>query len=71
MDIAGIAVFAASGALVASRQQLDIVGFALVAVSPASAAARCGTCCWAVRRSSGCARRGGAVPCWPSVPAPC
>lgn len=32
MDIAGIAVFAASGALVASRKQLDIVGFVLIAV---------------------------------------
>jgi uncharacterized membrane protein YeiH len=31
LDIAGIAVFAASGALVASRKQLDIVGFVLMA----------------------------------------
>jgi uncharacterized membrane protein YeiH len=32
LDLAGIAVFAASGALVASRKQMDVVGFALVAV---------------------------------------
>ena len=31
LDIAGIAVFAASGALVASRKRLDVVGFVLVA----------------------------------------
>ncbi len=31
LDFAGIAVFAASGALVASRKQLDIVGFVLIA----------------------------------------
>jgi uncharacterized membrane protein YeiH len=31
LDLAGIAVFAASGALVASRKQLDIVGFVLIA----------------------------------------
>lgn len=31
LDLAGIAVFAASGALVASRKQLDPVGFVLVA----------------------------------------
>jgi uncharacterized membrane protein YeiH len=31
LDIAGIAVFAASGALVASRKQLDAVGFVLMA----------------------------------------
>jgi uncharacterized membrane protein YeiH len=32
LDLAAIAVFAASGALVASRKQLDVVGFALIAV---------------------------------------
>jgi uncharacterized membrane protein YeiH len=31
LDIAGIAVFAASGALVASRKQMDAVGFVLIA----------------------------------------
>ncbi|MBK1657525.1 trimeric intracellular cation channel family protein [Paracraurococcus ruber] len=31
LDIAGIAVFAASGALVASRKQMDAVGFILIA----------------------------------------
>lgn len=31
MDFAAIAVFAASGALVASRKQLDVVGFVLIA----------------------------------------
>jgi uncharacterized membrane protein YeiH len=31
LDLAGIAVFAASGALVASRKQLDVVGFVLIA----------------------------------------
>ncbi|MDF2780834.1 MAG: hypothetical protein K0S96_638 [Geminicoccaceae bacterium] len=31
LDVAGVAVFAASGALTASRQQMDVVGFALVA----------------------------------------
>ena len=31
LDLAGVAVFAVSGALVASRKQLDIVGFALLA----------------------------------------
>ena len=31
LDLAGIAVFAASGALVASRKQMDAVGFILVA----------------------------------------
>jgi uncharacterized membrane protein YeiH len=31
LDLAGIAVFAASGALVASRKQLDVVGFVVVA----------------------------------------
>ena len=30
-DLAGVAVFAASGALVASRREMDIVGFALLA----------------------------------------
>lgn len=30
-DLAGIAVFAASGALTAARQQMDLVGFALIA----------------------------------------
>ncbi|MDB5412414.1 MAG: hypothetical protein JWR10_749 [Rubritepida sp.] len=32
LDLAAIAVFAASGALVASRKQMDVVGFVLVAV---------------------------------------
>jgi len=32
LDFAGIAVFAASGALVASRKQMDAVGFVLIAV---------------------------------------
>ena len=31
LDIAGVAVFAASGALAASRKQMDIVGFVLIA----------------------------------------
>ena len=31
LDLAGVAVFAASGALVASRKRMDLVGFALVA----------------------------------------
>lgn len=31
LDLAGVAVFAASGALVASRAQMDVVGFVLVA----------------------------------------
>lgn len=31
LDLAGIAVFAASGALVASRKEMDIIGFALLA----------------------------------------
>ena len=31
VDLAGVAVFAASGALVASRKRMDLVGFALVA----------------------------------------
>ena len=31
LDLAGVAVFAVSGALVASRKQLDLVGFALLA----------------------------------------
>ena len=31
IDLAGVAVFAASGALVASRKRMDLVGFALVA----------------------------------------
>ena len=30
-DLLGVAVFAASGALVASRKEMDVVGFALVA----------------------------------------
>lgn len=32
LDVAAIAVFAASGALVASRKQLDVVGFVLIAI---------------------------------------
>lgn len=31
LDLAGVAVFAASGALVASRKEMDLVGFALLA----------------------------------------
>ncbi|MCW8086253.1 trimeric intracellular cation channel family protein [Sabulicella glaciei] len=31
LDLAGIAVFAASGALVASRKQMDVVGFVVIA----------------------------------------
>ena len=31
VDLAGVAVFAASGALVASRQRMDLVGFGLIA----------------------------------------
>jgi uncharacterized membrane protein YeiH len=31
LDVAGVAVFAASGALAASRKQMDIVGFVLIA----------------------------------------
>ena len=31
LDFCGVAVFAASGALTASRKQLDIVGFCLIA----------------------------------------
>ena len=31
LDLAGVAVFAVTGALVASRKQMDIVGFALLA----------------------------------------
>ena len=30
LDLVGVAVFAASGALVASRKQLDVIGFALI-----------------------------------------
>ena len=33
LDLAGVAVFAASGALVASRAQMDVVGFVLVATA--------------------------------------
>ena len=31
LDLCGVAVFAASGALTASRKQMDIVGFCLIA----------------------------------------
>jgi len=31
-DLAGVAVFAASGALTASRQRMDVIGFALIAI---------------------------------------
>ncbi|MBX6747797.1 MAG: hypothetical protein IRY87_37670 [Acetobacteraceae bacterium] len=69
-------MFAAPGALVASRQQLDIAGFMLVAVITGFAPARCATCCWGAGRSSGCRHRNcwrsvPARPYWPSVPAPC
>jgi uncharacterized membrane protein YeiH len=36
LDLLGIAAFAASGALVASRKQLDIVGFVLIAIVTAT-----------------------------------
>jgi uncharacterized membrane protein YeiH len=45
LDLAAIAVFAASGALVASRKGLDAVGFVLIGVVTGLAAAPCGTCC--------------------------
>jgi uncharacterized membrane protein YeiH len=32
LDVCGVAVFAASGALTASRKQMDLVGFVLIAV---------------------------------------
>jgi uncharacterized membrane protein YeiH len=31
LDYAGVAIFAATGALTASRKQLDVIGFCLVA----------------------------------------
>ncbi|HEY7647069.1 MAG TPA: TRIC cation channel family protein, partial [Hyphomicrobiales bacterium] len=31
LDIVGVAVFAATGALAASRKQMDLIGFALLA----------------------------------------
>ena len=31
LDLLGVAVFAASGALVASRKEMDVIGFALMA----------------------------------------
>ena len=43
LDWFGLVVFATTGALVASRKQMDIVGFALLRLRPAWAAARCAT----------------------------
>lgn len=41
LDYAGIAVFAATGALAASRKQLDIIGFLFFAAFTGVGAARC------------------------------
>lgn len=43
LDYAGVAVFAATGALAASRKQLDAIGFAFMAESPGSEAGHCAT----------------------------
>ena len=52
LDYAGIAVFAATGGLAASRKQLDIIGFLFLAGVTASAAAR--SAIWfSTSRSSG------------------
>ncbi len=42
LDYAAVAVFAITGALVASRSQLDIVGFIFIACLTALGVARCG-----------------------------
>jgi uncharacterized membrane protein YeiH len=44
-DILAALVFAVSGALVASRKGMDLMGFTGSPSLPASAAARCGTWC--------------------------
>ena len=43
LDYASVAIFALTGALVASRSQLDIVGFIFIACLTAVGGARCGT----------------------------
>ena len=57
-DYASVIVFAITGALVASRAQLDLVGFAFIACLTAAgggrrAAAPCATSCWTETLSSG------------------
>lgn len=43
LDYAGVAVFAATGALSASRKQLDIIGFIFLASITGIGAAPCAT----------------------------
>jgi Glycine transporter len=55
LDWLGVIVFAISGALVASRKQMDVVGFALLGwIDRRLAAARSATCSWAKDPCSGC-----------------
>ena len=55
LDWFGVVVFAVSGALVASRKQMDISGFALLGTVRESAVVRCVTFSWASYPYSGCA----------------
>ena len=53
LDYASVLIFALTGALVASRGQLDPVGFIFFATLTGSAAAPCAIWCWGAIRSSG------------------
>jgi uncharacterized membrane protein YeiH len=54
LDFAAVLVFALTGALVASRAQLDIVGFAFMAALPGLGAERCVISCWIAHRFGLC-----------------
>lgn len=45
LDWLGVAVFAVTGALVASRKQMDLVGFAVMGTVTGVGGRLCGTCC--------------------------
>lgn len=51
LDFAGVAVFAATGALAAAREKHDVVTFAFFAAITGVGGGRCATCCWACRSS--------------------
>ena len=57
LDLVAVFIFALTGGLVASRAQLDIVGFLFSPASPASGAVRSATWCSGGTQCSGSAAR--------------
>ena len=62
LDYASVLIFALTGALAASRAQLDLIGFGFIACLTALGVAHCAMCFWTDLFSGSKIR-----PCWPFV----